>query len=91
LRSTPNLENLVPVFKLPSDRVAQLYAQAPGSVFVTFYDSQGYGGGIVARLHTWSPAYLEFLISYLSNASSENTVLRLCYTAVNFGRERRPT
>jgi hypothetical protein len=29
----------------PSDRVAQLYPQAPCSVFVAFYDSQGYGGG----------------------------------------------
>jgi hypothetical protein len=29
----------------PSDRVAQLYPQPPGSFFVTFYDSQGYGGG----------------------------------------------
>jgi hypothetical protein len=36
----------------PSDRVAQLYPQAPGSLFVAFYDWQGYGGGIIARLHT---------------------------------------
>jgi hypothetical protein len=26
-------------------------AQAPGSLFVAFYDSQGYGGGILTRLH----------------------------------------
>jgi hypothetical protein len=25
----------------PSDRVAQLYPQAPGSLFIAFYDSQG--------------------------------------------------
>jgi hypothetical protein len=25
---------------------------APGSLFVSFYDSQGYGGGILTRLHT---------------------------------------
>jgi hypothetical protein len=36
----------------PSDRVAQIYPQAPGSLFVAFYDSQGYGGGILTRLHT---------------------------------------
>jgi hypothetical protein len=36
----------------PSDRVAQLYQQALSSLFVAFYDSQGYGGGILARLHT---------------------------------------
>jgi hypothetical protein len=36
----------------PTDRVAQLYPQAPGFLFITFYDSQGYGGGIRTRLHT---------------------------------------
>jgi hypothetical protein len=38
----------------PSDRVAQLYSQAPGSVFVTFYDLQGYSGDILIHLHTGS-------------------------------------
>jgi hypothetical protein len=28
--------------------------QAPGSLFVTFYNSEGYDGGILTRLHTWS-------------------------------------
>jgi hypothetical protein len=32
--------------------MAQLYPQAPGSIFVAFYDSQGYGGGILTCLHT---------------------------------------
>jgi hypothetical protein len=36
----------------PSDRVAQLYPQAPGYLYVSLYDSQGYGGGILTRLHT---------------------------------------
>jgi hypothetical protein len=35
----------------PSDRVAQLYPQAPDSLFIAFYDWQGYGGGILIRLH----------------------------------------
>jgi hypothetical protein len=52
LRPTPNLEDQVSVFMSPSDRVAQLYREAPGSLFVAFYDSQGYGGGILTRLHT---------------------------------------
>jgi hypothetical protein len=34
-----------------SDRVAQLYPQAPGSLFVAFYYSQNYGGCILTRLH----------------------------------------
>jgi hypothetical protein len=36
----------------PSDRVAQLYPQAPGTPFIAFYDSHGCGGGILTRLHT---------------------------------------
>jgi hypothetical protein len=48
----PNLEDQVPVFMSPSDRVAQLCPQAPGSLFVASYDTQGYGGGILSRLHT---------------------------------------
>jgi hypothetical protein len=47
----PNLEDQVPVFMSPSDRVAQLYPQAPGSHFVAFYDSQDYRGCIPTRLH----------------------------------------
>jgi hypothetical protein len=34
-----------------SDRVAQLYPQAPGLLFIAFYNSQGYGGGVLTRLH----------------------------------------
>jgi hypothetical protein len=52
LRLTPNPEDQVLVFISPSDGVAQLYPQAPGSLFVTFYDSQGDGGGTLTRLHT---------------------------------------
>jgi hypothetical protein len=36
-------------------RVAQLYPQPPGPVFIAFYDSQGYSGSIVACLHTGVP------------------------------------
>jgi hypothetical protein len=32
--------------------VAQLYPQAPGSLFATLYDSEKFGGSIVTRLHT---------------------------------------
>jgi hypothetical protein len=31
--------------------MAQLCSQALGSLFVAFYGSQGYGGGIRTRLH----------------------------------------
>jgi hypothetical protein len=36
----------------PSDRVAQLYPQASGSLSIIFYNSQGYGEGILTHLHT---------------------------------------
>jgi hypothetical protein len=35
-----------------SDRVAQLYPQAQNFLFLAFYDSQGYDGGVLNRLHT---------------------------------------
>jgi hypothetical protein len=44
----------------PSDRVAQLYPQALGSLSVAFYDSQGYSGGILTRLHTRRYVIKEF-------------------------------
>jgi hypothetical protein len=37
------------------NRVTQLYPQAPGSLSVASYDSQGYGGGIRTQFHA---AYL---------------------------------
>jgi hypothetical protein len=47
----PNLQGQVPIFISPRNRVAQLYPQVLGSLFVASYDSQGYGGGIRTRLH----------------------------------------
>jgi hypothetical protein len=52
LRLPSSLEVQVPVFMSHSDRVAQLYPQAQDSLFIAFYDSQGYGRGILARLNT---------------------------------------
>jgi hypothetical protein len=52
LRPTPNLEEQVSVFMSTSDKVVQSYPQAPGPLFAAFCDSQGYGGGIITRLHT---------------------------------------
>jgi hypothetical protein len=44
----------------PSDRVAQLYPQARGSLYIAFYGPQGYCGDIVTRLHTGiMPAYID--------------------------------
>jgi hypothetical protein len=51
LYATPNLEDQVPVLMSHSYRMAQLYSQALGSLYIAIYDSQGYGGGILTRLH----------------------------------------
>jgi hypothetical protein len=48
----PNLEGQVLLFVSSRDRVAQLYRWALGSLSVTFYNLQGYGGGILTYLHT---------------------------------------
>jgi hypothetical protein len=53
-RGSPNLEGQDPVFIAPRNRVAQLYTQTLGSLFVASYDSQGYGGGIKTRFHAGS-------------------------------------
>jgi hypothetical protein len=52
LTSNPNLKDQVPVSMSPSERVAQLYPEALGSLFIAFYDSQGYGESTVTHLHT---------------------------------------
>jgi hypothetical protein len=52
IRDFSNLEDQVPVFISPRNRVAQLHPQALGSLFVASYDSQGYDWGIRYRHHT---------------------------------------
>jgi hypothetical protein len=68
IRDSPSLEGQVPIFISPRNRVARLYPQALGSLFVASYDSQGYGGGIRTSLHAGHVAVsiLRFLyiISY---------------------------
>jgi hypothetical protein len=51
IRDSPNLEGQVPILISPRNRVAQLYPQTLGSLFVTSYDSQGWGGGIRPHFH----------------------------------------
>jgi hypothetical protein len=47
IRDSPKLEGgEVPVIISPRNRVNQLYPQAPGSLSIALYDSQGHGGDI---------------------------------------------
>jgi hypothetical protein len=52
IRESANLKGQVPVFITPRNRAHRLHLQALGSLFVAYYDSQGYGGGIRPRLRT---------------------------------------
>jgi hypothetical protein len=54
IRDSPNLDGQIHVFITSRNRVAQLYPQALGSLFVASYDSQGYGGSIRTHLHAGS-------------------------------------
>jgi hypothetical protein len=51
IQDSPNIEGQIPVFISPRNRVAQLYPQGLGSLFVACYDSQGHSGGIQPCLH----------------------------------------
>jgi hypothetical protein len=51
IRYSPYLEGQVTVFISPRNRVALLYPQALGSLFVASYNSQSYDVGIGTRLH----------------------------------------
>jgi hypothetical protein len=42
IRDSLSLEDQVPVFISPRNRVSQFYPQARGSIFFDFYDSQGF-------------------------------------------------
>jgi hypothetical protein len=54
IRDFPNLVVQAPVCISPRNRLAQLYSQALGSIFVAFYDSQDYDRGIWTSLHAGS-------------------------------------
>jgi hypothetical protein len=51
IQDSINLEGQILIFISFRNRVAQLYPQALGSLFIASYDSQGYGGSIRTRLN----------------------------------------
>jgi hypothetical protein len=59
---SPNLKGQVPVFKSPRNRVAQLHPRALGSLYVAYYASQGYSGGILTHLHMCILSNLSILL-----------------------------
>jgi hypothetical protein len=52
LEASPTWRARSPYFYPPRNTAAQIYRRALGSLSVASYDSQGYGGAILSRLHT---------------------------------------
>jgi hypothetical protein len=73
LSPTEDLEDQVTEFMSPSDRLAQIYPWALGSLSVASYDSQSYCGGILTRLHMGTMLLQRVRISKpLSKATTNN-------------------
>jgi hypothetical protein len=74
---SPNLEGQVPVFISPRNKVAQIYPRALGSLSVASYDSQGYGGGILSRLHTGMYKQLEKECRHMTHRRKNGHMIEL--------------
>jgi hypothetical protein len=74
IRDSPNLKGQVPVFISPRNRMARLYPQALGSLLVSSYDLQGYGGGI--------PTSIACSVEYLQGKSSTRTPRKTPFSVV---------
>jgi hypothetical protein len=88
LETPPTWRARSPYFISPRNRMARLYPQAMGSLFVASYDSQGYGGGIRLRLHTGlcRSVVSVLLLAYVSPYSSPEITLHITPTqTANFG------
>jgi hypothetical protein len=51
--------------------VSQIYPRALGSLSVASYDSQGFGGGILSRLHTGCTACYKGSLTFISSPTVE--------------------
>jgi hypothetical protein len=71
-RESPNLEGqlLVRVYTSLRNRVAPLYFQELGSLFVASYDSQGYGGDRRIQLHAEETPFVKSKKSYVLVSST---------------------
>jgi hypothetical protein len=92
----PNLEGQVPVFISSRNRASRLYPRALGSLFVTSYDSLGYGGGMQTRLHKGETTarLVPSLYKPLGTDRVENTVSNIFFIVsrglLGFPRDRCP-
>jgi hypothetical protein len=87
----PVLLSQIPRTYTTENRADQLYPQALGYHFVASYDSQGYGGGILTRLHTgltffngsWSSSY-NFDMDGTENIVSNSSSIAACVFVAAF-------
>jgi hypothetical protein len=77
IRHSLNLEGQVLVFISPRYKLAQLYPQTLGSLYVASYDSQCYGGGIRNRIHTGLNCSANFLPEKSSSSRTTQKIWTL--------------
>jgi hypothetical protein len=62
--------------------VSQLYPRALGSLSIASYDSQGYGGGILSRLHTGNLSVPLDIPVYMASRKKTRKVAELAKEAI---------
>jgi hypothetical protein len=84
IRNSPNLEDQIPMFTSPKNKVAQLYPQALDSFLIASYDSQGYGGGGIPPASTRGTSLNISIVSTHTYSTDriENTASQLLYCYV---------
>jgi hypothetical protein len=79
IRDSPNPEEQVPAFIYPRNRVAQLYPQVLGSLFVASCNSQGCGGCILTHLQAgWLTDLSNCLAYNISARTAQKTPFFCC-------------
>jgi hypothetical protein len=74
---SPNLEGQVPVFVSPSNRLVQIYPLAWVFFSAASYDSKGYGGGILSRLHESQSSLYSLGTDCTENTASHSSFIVL--------------
>jgi hypothetical protein len=77
------MEDQVPIFISPRNRVAQLHPQALGSLYVVSYDSQCYGRGILTLLQPGWPGLHIYIYPSGTGWSSQKPKSRYDQRPVN--------
>jgi hypothetical protein len=71
------------------DRGAQLYPQVPGSHFAALYESQGYGGGILTRLHPGNCGHYTSDMKQVINTTKQSPSYLCCREIPTISRNKK--